>query len=89
MIPVGGQTGVRPEDNVAKPDYQKFDRALKTPVRPVMVSLQRLPFRDFAAGDFIGGDLVTLRGGRWVGIFAGSTQTLGQIADACVYFGRP
>jgi hypothetical protein len=28
------------------PDFQKFDRALKTQVRPVLVSLQRLPFRD-------------------------------------------
>jgi Haem-binding uptake, Tiki superfamily, ChaN len=84
VIPVGGQL---PGD--ANPDYQKFDRALKTQVRPVMVPLQRLPFRDFTAGDFLSGDVVTRSGGRWVSIFTDSTLTLGQMADACVYLGRP
>jgi hypothetical protein len=83
VIPVGGQLR---ED--ANPDYQKFDRALKTQVRPVMVPLQRLPFRDFMAGDFLR-DLVTLRGGRWVSVFTGSTITLSQVADACIYLGSP
>ena len=77
VIPMGG-----PGEDVA--DYQKFDRALKTEVRPVLVPLQRLPFRDFTAGDFLGGDIVTLSGGS---IFTGSTLTLGQMADACVYVG--
>jgi hypothetical protein len=36
------------------PDFRKFDRALKTQVRPVLVSLQRLPFRDFTAEEFLG-----------------------------------
>jgi hypothetical protein len=84
VIPVGGQL---PGD--IKLAYPKFDRALKTQVRPVMVSLRRLPFRDFTAEDFLSGDVVTLRGGRWVSIFTGSTLTLGQMADACVYLGRP
>jgi hypothetical protein len=66
------------------PDYQKFDRALKTQARPVLVPLQRLPFRDFLAGDFLGGDVVTLSGDS---IFTGSTLTLGQMADACVSVG--
>jgi hypothetical protein len=66
------------------PEYQKFDRALKTHVRPVLVSLQRSPFRDFTAEEF----LVTLLTFRGASVFKGSTLTLGQMADACVYFGR-
>ena len=70
------------------PDYQKFDRALKTQVRPVLVSLQRLPFRDFSAEEFLGRTLTTCRGaGGCVSVFKGSTLTLGQMADACVYVG--
>jgi hypothetical protein len=70
------------------PDYQKFDRVLKTQVRPVLVPLQRLPFRDFSAEEFIGRTLTTCRGGGGcVSMFKGSTLTLGQVADACVYAG--
>jgi hypothetical protein len=89
VIPVGGQLDLPPGVNVANPDYQKFDRALKTQVRPVMVSLQRLPFRDFRAEEFLGGQLVTCVGpGGCRSVFKGSTLTLGQMADACVYVGR-
>jgi hypothetical protein len=83
VTPVGGQLDAENHNN-----YQKFDRALKTQVRPVMVSLERLPFRDFTAEEFLDGTLVTMRNGRWVSIFAGSPLTLGQMADACVYLGR-
>ncbi|HWP53852.1 MAG TPA: hypothetical protein VN476_06920 [Pyrinomonadaceae bacterium] len=70
------------------PDFQKFDRALKTQVRPVLVSLQRLPFRNFTAEEFLGRTLTTCRGaGGCVSVFKGSTLTLGQMADACVYVG--
>jgi hypothetical protein len=70
------------------PDYQKFDRALKTQVRPVLVPLQRLPFRDFSVGEFLGRTVTTCRGpGGCVRAFKGSTLTLGQMADACVYVG--
>jgi len=91
VIPVGGFSNVRPQDDVARPDYQKFDRALKTQVRPVMVPVHRLPFRDFKSEEFLGGDVVRcVRGpGGCVSIFKGSTLTLGQMADALVYFGRP
>jgi hypothetical protein len=85
VIPLGGQRQGRMSPRQV-PDYQQFERALKTPVRPVLVSLQRLPFRDFKAGDFLSGDIVTASGGS---IWNGSTTTLGQMADACVYFGRP
>jgi len=42
------------------PDFRKFDRALKTPVRPVLLPLQRLPFRDFTAEEFLGRTLTTV-----------------------------
>lgn len=72
------------------PDFQKFDRALKTQVRPVLVPLQRLPFRDFTAEEFLGRTLVTCRdAGGCRSVFKGSTLTLGQMADACVYSRSP
>ncbi len=62
---------------------------MKTPVRPVLVSLQRSPFRDFTAEEFIGAKLLTCRGaGGCVSVFKGSPLTLGQMADAVVYFGH-
>ena len=65
-----------------------FDRALKTQVRPVLLFLQRLPFRDFTAEEFLGRTLTTCRGARGcVSVFQGSSLTLGQMADACVYVG--
>jgi hypothetical protein len=67
--------------------YAKFDRALKTRVRPVLAPLQ-LPFRDFSAEEFLGRTLTTCRGpGGCVSVFKGGTLTFGQMADACVYFG--
>ena len=45
------------------PDFQKFDRALKTQARPVLVSLRRLPFRDFTAEEFPGRTLTIGAGG--------------------------
>lgn len=36
------------------PDDQNFDHALKAPSRPVPVSLQRPPFRDFSVEEFPG-----------------------------------
>jgi tetratricopeptide (TPR) repeat protein len=67
-----------------------FDRALKTQVRPVMVPLQRLPFRDFAAEEFLGGQVVKCRpGAGCMSIFKDSALTLGQMGDALVYFGKP
>jgi hypothetical protein len=69
------------------PDYKKFDQALRTQMRPVLLSLQRLPFRDFSAAEFLGRTVYNMRGGKPVSMFRGSNLTLGQIADACVYFG--
>jgi hypothetical protein len=70
------------------PDFQKFDRALKTRVRPVLLPLQRLPFRDFTAEEFLGRTLTNCRGaGGCRSVFKGSTLTLGQMSDACVYVG--
>jgi hypothetical protein len=80
-IPTGAAPGI-------DPDYQKVDSAIKTQVRPVMVSLRRLPFRDFTAEEFLGSTLLTCRGpAGCVSVFKGSTLTLGQMADACIYVG--
>lgn len=90
VIPVGGRLDLPPGITVAgiDRDYQKFDRALKTPMRPVLVPLQRLPFRDFAAEEFLGSTLLTCRGpGGCKSVFKGSNITLRQMADACVYVG--
>jgi hypothetical protein len=62
VIPVGRLDPPRGVTRGIDPDFQKFDRALKTQVRPVLVSLQRLPFRDFTAEEFLGGTLTTCRG---------------------------
>jgi hypothetical protein len=88
VIPIG-RLGIPPGARLPlNPDYQKFDRALKTQVRPVLVLLQRLPFRDFTAEEFLGNGVFSCRGpGGCVSIFKGSTLSLGQIADACIYVG--
>jgi len=70
------------------PDFRKFDSALKTGSRPVLISLQRLPFRDFKAEEFLGRTVTTCDRSRGcTSAFKGSTLTLGQMADACVYVG--
>jgi heme-binding uptake protein ChaN (Tiki superfamily) len=89
VIPVGGSLDLPPGVTLRiQPDYRKFDRALQMEVRPVLVSLERPPFRDFSTEEFIGGHVLTCRGtGGCRSIFQGSTLTLGQMADACVYVG--
>jgi hypothetical protein len=88
VIPIGGigrPPGVKADID---PDYQKFDRALTTQVRPVLVLLQRLPFRDFTAEEFMGDQIFNCRGpGGCRSIFRGSSLTLSQMADACLYVG--
>jgi hypothetical protein len=87
-IPIGWLDRPRPVAVDSQPDYQKFDRALKTQVRPVLVPLQRLPFRDFNVEEFLGRTVITCRGSNGcVSAFKGSTLTLGQMGDACIYFG--
>lgn len=88
VIPVGSINRPPAVKMDIDPDYQKFDRALKTSVRPVLIPLQRLPFRDFTAEEFLGRTLTTCRGpGGCVSVFKGSTLTLDKMADACVYVG--
>jgi hypothetical protein len=89
VIPLGRLERPRGITGDTEPDFQKFDRALKTQARPVLVPLHRLPFRDFTAEEFLGRTVMTCRGpGGCVSGFKGSTLTLGQIADACIYIGR-
>ncbi len=89
VIPLGGSVHIPPGAAAGlDPDYRKFDRALKTQARPVLVPLQRLPFRDFRAEEFMGRTIFNCRGaGGCRSIFQGSPLTLGQMADACVYVG--
>jgi len=88
VIPVGPLDRPRALTSDIAPDFTKFDRALGTPSRPVLVSLQRLPFRDFTAEEFLGRTVTTCSGGQGcMSAFKGSTLTLGQMADACVYIG--
>lgn len=89
VIPVGGSIDLPPGTKLrVYPDYPKFDRALMTKVRPVLVPLQRVPFRDFTVEEFIGYQLLTCLGpGGCRSVFQNSGVTLGQIADACVYVG--
>jgi hypothetical protein len=81
VLPVAGPGG----------GFAKFEHALTTRVRPVMVSLQRPPFRDFTAQEFLGGRMLNCLGARsvpdgCVSAFQGSGATLGQLADACIYW---
>lgn len=81
VLPVGGPG----------PEFQKFESALTTPVRPVLVPLQRPPFRDFTAEEFIGRKLLNCLGAKsvpdgCVSAFQGSGVTLGQLGDACIYW---
>ena len=88
VIPVGALDRPPAVKVDIDPDFQKFDRALKTQVRPVLVPLHRLPFRDFTAEEFLGGGVFNCRGsGGCVSMFKGSHITLGQMADACIYIG--
>jgi hypothetical protein len=88
VLPVGGPPTHLKLSGPDMADYRKFDRALKSPVRPVLVNLRLPPFRDFTAEEFIGRKLLTGRGGHgFVSVFRGSKLTLAQLGDACVYFG--
>jgi len=89
VIPIGDLARPPAAKQDAEPDYRKFDIALETAIRPVLVSLQRLPFRNLTAEEFLGRTLTTCRGpGGCKSVFAWSTLTLGEMADACVYLGK-
>jgi uncharacterized iron-regulated protein len=86
VIPVGYK--LKPPPGVTLrlyPDYKKFDGAVKTKARPVLVPLQRALFRDFTAEEFAPQIFTCLGGCR--SVFQGSKLTLGQMADAAVYVG--
>lgn len=87
VLPAGGPV-THPQNAPDDADYRKFDRALRTKERPVLVLLNRSPFKDFTAEEFIGRRLLTGLGGHGlVSVFKGSKLTLAQLGDACVYFG--
>ena len=89
VIPIGGLARPGAIKADVEPDFAKFDRAIKTQVRPVLLSLQRAPFRDLSASEFLGRTLTTCGGPEGCrSVFKGSSLTLGQMADAVVYVGR-
>jgi hypothetical protein len=69
------------------PEYQQFERTLKSPVRPVLVSLRRTPFQDFSANEFLGRGGIMRLGGVEVPVYPPGL-TLGHVGDACVYLGN-
>lgn len=82
----------------ADPKYYKFEQALGSTLRPVLVSLGRSPYRDFRAKEFIGANQGKKRVvGRWegfrfvpggfVGLFEESDLKLSELADVCLYLG--
>jgi hypothetical protein len=89
VIPVGGRINLPPTVTLrVYPDFRKFDRALKTQARPVLLPAERLPFRDFLAEEFMGSQVLHCAGpGGCRSIFEGSTLTLGLMADALLYIG--
>jgi hypothetical protein len=88
VIRIGWLERPRPVAVDVPPDFQKFDRATNTQVRPVLLSLKHAPFQDFRVEEFLGRTVTTCRPpGGCRSAFKGSTLTLGQFADACVYFG--
>ena len=89
VIPVGGRLDLPPTIKLRiLPDYQKFDRALKSQTRPVLVPLSRQPFGGFSVEEFVGGRLITCVGsGGCRSVFDSSPLTLRSIADAVVYVG--
>jgi hypothetical protein len=90
VIPLGGRVEPPPPGTTLRmfPDYGQVDRALKTKVRPVLVSFRRLPFQDFTAEEFIGHQILNCNGPAGCrSLFQGSSVTLGQIADAGFYVG--
>jgi hypothetical protein len=91
IIPIGGDLDPPPPGvSQRNADYRKFESALKAQIRPVLISLQRPPFRALSAEEFLGGGMFSCLGpGGCRSAFAGSVLTLGQMADACVYFGPP
>ena len=89
VIPMGWLDRPRRSPWPCTSDFGKFDRALQTQVRPVLVSLQRLPFRDFTVAEFLGRTVTTCRGPNGcASAFKDSTLTLGQMGDALIYFGE-
>ena len=89
VIPLGGRVDRVPGTTLRMlPDYDKVDRALTTKVRPVLLSFQRSPFRDFTAEEFIGHQILNCNGPAGCrSLFQESSLTLGQIADAAFYVG--
>lgn len=88
VIPIGGLKRPTAVQTDMVPDYGKFDQAIKTQVRPVLVPLDHPPFASFGVEEFLGRTVMHCGGPNGcASIFKGSTLTLGQMADAGIYVG--
>ena len=88
VIPIGRLPRPPAVASDIPPDYRKVEQFLTTRLRPVLISLQRPPFRNLTAEEFLGRTLTTCRPkGQCHSVFQGSKLTLAQIADAAVYVG--
>lgn len=67
------------------PVYEPFERALSSTARPVLLPLDKAPFGDAPADQTAGRELRFLVNGEVVSAYQG--QRLGELADACVYWG--
>jgi hypothetical protein len=61
VIRIGGLDRPRPVAVDVAPDFQKFDRAIKTTMSPVMLSLKQTLFQDFSVEEFLGRTVTTCR----------------------------
>ena len=74
VIPIGALERSPAVQVDIDPDFQKFNRVLKTQVRPVLVPLQRAPLKDLGVEEFLGRTVTSCRGGGCVSAFQGSTS---------------
>ena len=88
VIRIGWLDRPRPVAVDVAPNFRKLDGAIKSPIRPVLISFEQPPFQDLSAEEFLGRTITTCRPpGGCRSAFKGSTLTLGQLADAGVYLG--
>jgi hypothetical protein len=66
-------------------DYQPFDRALKSPLRPILISGTKPPFDNFDSAFLISNKIMV--NGVAISVPPQTPGTLSQLADAFVYFG--
>jgi len=69
------------------PGYAPFDKALRSPERPILFSVTKPPFNSFSTS-FLGGGSKALVNGVWVDVAPNPGALPDQECDAWVYFGN-